>query len=404
MKDLLRLLFFAICIFISSDLWGQLKAGNEGIYIKGGTTFSTDGLVIIPVSDLTIISKSVIRGDETVNWTQLSSIKRMYHFSSPIVFRGIMSLNYLDSELNGNNSADLRVAYTAVSGSNNSKDYIISNNSIVNLTNRYITENFEGSVNISNITAVATGFFIPPIIPSSSPDICEGSSVMLSTVPALAYQWFRNGIQLAGSTGRDLIVNQSGDYVVQTILSNGITTTSDPFTVTVNPAPAGEVVSDKEVLSLGDIATLKASGGTTYLWEAAEEIINGQNTDSLTVRPSKTTTYRVRIGNGSGCTTIKSITVEVAEDYKALIPNNLITPNGDGKNDVWVVKNIDMYPNNEVTITDRSGRVVYTKNGYNNTWDATSEGNPLPEDTYYYILYINSGKGKLTGFISVVKE
>lgn len=90
--------------------------------------------------------------------------------------------------------------------------------------------------------------------------------------------------------------------------------------------------------------------------------------------------------------------------YKDIEANNMITPNGDGKNDVWIVKNILQYPNNELKIFDREGRVVYSKIGYDNTWDGTFNGNPLPEDTYYYILYIDSGKSKKTGFITIVKE
>jgi gliding motility-associated-like protein len=90
--------------------------------------------------------------------------------------------------------------------------------------------------------------------------------------------------------------------------------------------------------------------------------------------------------------------------YKDLVANNMITPNGDGKNDVWIVKNIHLYPNNELKIYDREGRVVYTKIGYDNTWDGLYNGNPLPEDTYYYILTIDSGKAKKTGFVSIVKE
>jgi hypothetical protein len=33
-----------------------------------------------------------------------------------------------------------------------------------------------------------------------------------------------------------------------------------------------------------------------------------------------------------------------------------------------------------------------------------SNGNPLPEGTYYYILSIDSGKSKKSGFVSIVKE
>ncbi len=41
--------------------------------------------------------------------------------------------------------------------------------------------------------------------------------------------------------------------------------------------------------------------------------------------------------------------------------NNILSPNGDGINDIWVVKNIAFYPDNVVTVYDRAGKIVFTK-------------------------------------------
>lgn len=92
------------------------------------------------------------------------------------------------------------------------------------------------------------------------------------------------------------------------------------------------------------------------------------------------------------------------EAYSDLIANNMITPNGDGVNDTWIVKNIHLYPNNELKIYDREGRIVFNMIGYDNTWGGTFNGNALPEDSYYYVLYFDSGKAKRSGFISIVRE
>lgn len=94
----------------------------------------------------------------------------------------------------------------------------------------------------------------------------------------------------------------------------------------------------------------------------------------------------------------------ITAPYTTLEANNVITPNGDGINDTWVMKNIEQYPNNELNIFDREGRLVFTTIGYDNSWNGQSNGNPLPEGTYYYSLTIDSGKTKRTGFISIVKE
>jgi gliding motility-associated-like protein len=93
----------------------------------------------------------------------------------------------------------------------------------------------------------------------------------------------------------------------------------------------------------------------------------------------------------------------VIVDYK-LVPNNLVTPNGDGVNDRWVIPNIDMYPDNEVMVYDKAGRVVFSKRGYNNEWDGTVNGKKLKEDAYFYVIKFNKdGALPIRGYVSIVR-
>lgn len=81
--------------------------------------------------------------------------------------------------------------------------------------------------------------------------------------------------------------------------------------------------------------------------------------------------------------------------------NNYLTPNGDGKNDTWIVKDILAYPNNNVTVFDRAGRIVYSKHGYTNDWNGLFNGAPLNEGTYYYVVDLGNGASPLKGFITL---
>lgn len=156
-------------------------------------------------------------------------------------------------------------------------------------------------------------------------------------------------------------------------------------------------------VSKGQTLELRASGASGYIWANATGIISGQNSATLTVRPAQTTTYTVTGTSAAGCTSTQSITITVIEDYN-LIANNVLTPNGDGKNDFFVIQNIDMYPNNEVRIFDRAGRAIYSKKGYNNDWNGTINGTPLHEETYYYIINLGEGVKPKRGFISIVRK
>jgi len=63
---------------------------------------------------------------------------------------------------------------------------------------------------------------------------------------------------------------------------------------------------------------------------------------------------------------------------------DFFSPNGDGINDTWQVKEIDRYFNNQVWVYTRSGAEVFTASAYRNDWAGTNNGNPLPEGSYYY--------------------
>jgi len=83
--------------------------------------------------------------------------------------------------------------------------------------------------------------------------------------------------------------------------------------------------------------------------------------------------------------------------------SNILSPNGDGINDIWVVKNIAFYPDNTVTVYDRAGKTVFNKKGYTNNWDGTYRGSVLSEGTYYYLVDLGNGS-TMKGFITVVSH
>ncbi|KQN34274.1 hypothetical protein ASE92_11725 [Pedobacter sp. Leaf41] len=180
---------------------------------------------------------------------------------------------------------------------------------------------------------------------------------------------------------------------------------SQSLTVINNPAPLISIVSNKGAsVSKGETANLAASGAVTYQWSNSNGILSGQNTSTLTVRPNANTTYTVTGFNQFGRSSTQSFTLEVRADFQVLNIMNVLTPNGDGKNDTWIIENIDMYPNNLVKVFDRAGKSVFEMKGYNNTWDGTFKGNVLPEGSYYYIIDFGQGIGIRKGFISIIGQ
>ena len=105
---------------------------------------------------------------------------------------------------------------------------------------------------------------------------------------------------------------------------------------------------------------------------------------------------------GSGFNNVQN-TGSVPDDVKTLKATNILSPNGDGKNDTWVIRDLDKYSNNSVKIYDRNGKEIYSKKNYTNDWDGTFQGSPLGEGTYYYIVDFGTGHPQFKGFVSVVR-
>jgi len=198
--------------------------------------------------------------------------------------------------------------------------------------------------------------------------------------------------------------------VAVTIRDNGGTTGGAidslrrTFTITVNALPVITITSDKGAsISKGDIVKLTAAGGSTYVWTAADGIISGQRSPVLEVKPMANASYEVTAASAAGCTAVGSFALSVVVDFK-VDAVNILTPNGDGRNDRWVIRNLDSYPDNEVKIYDRAGRLIYSRRNYSNDWDGTVNGSPLAEGTYYYILTIQNGAKTATGYITIVRD
>jgi len=188
--------------------------------------------------------------------------------------------------------------------------------------------------------------------------------------------------------------------------NGGVDTLRRSFTITVNEVPSITISSDKgSTISKGDVIHLNATrvNGYSYSWSPADGILSGQNNFILEARPLTNITYVVTATTAAGCNSTANIAITVVEDFK-VDAINILTPNGDGKNDKWVIRNLDSYPDNEVSIFDRSGRMIYHRVNYSNDWDGTLNGSPLAEGTYYYVLRINGGAKTAKGYITIIRD
>lgn len=153
---------------------------------------------------------------------------------------------------------------------------------------------------------------------------------------------------------------------------------TDSITIDVNDRPTLtiESVSD-ETRSVSYVV----EGGTPTYTIYVEEKEMG-NLASATLSGMTFGEHEIRVVDTNACDASATFVINKLE----VTPSGSITPNGDGLNDTWQIKNIDVYPLSVVRIYDRTGRLIFEKQGYSNEtgWDGSYNGAPMPSADYWY--------------------
>ncbi len=250
----------------------------------------------------------------------------------------------------------------------------------------------------------------------------------------LTYSGFINGDDASKLTTAPVAVNNSnattapGNYPITVSggASADYTFNYVPGTLTIIPLTDASLIS--LTTSAGSLSPAFDDGTFTYNVQVENMVTELSLTSTFTVTASATVNGTV-VPNGSPSSgvplnvgdnvitlivtaqdgvTKKSYTINV---YRGISPtsitsNNILTPNGDGKNDFWVVKDIQLYPNNSVRVYDSAGRLVFGKKGYSNDWGGTlrDTGSPLTQGTYYYLVDLGTGENAIRGYINIIRS
>lgn len=233
--------------------------------------------------------------------------------------------------------------------------------------------------------------------------ICLGDSYQLIGTPGGTFtnvEWFvLPSMTPLGSTDTINITPSTSGTICYVYQVNGSCVVSDTVCITVDPLPIIDAGPDVTIFENGN-TTLHATGGISYIWSPGTGLSDSTIANPIAT-PTETTTYYVTGVSPNGCIAIDSVTVTVLPDIQ--FPDG-ITPNGDGKNDVWIIDFIEEFPNNVVEIYNRWGELLFHADGYQQDWDGTYEGKELPIGTYYYVIELNEeGKEPFTGPITVLR-
>ncbi len=166
----------------------------------------------------------------------------------------------------------------------------------------------------------------------------------------------------------------------------------------IQPGPISIVGEDNYSVTLGtsiDIMIGTNAVSPQISWSPSN-FLDCTDCFENSITPANSISYEVVVTDGTGCTAIKIISIDVSEDINIFVPN-IFTPNGDSKNDVLTVyANPDAVPQIiDLTIMSRNGHVVhqsqnFSPNDFNAGWDGTFRGKRAQSGVY--ILYVTFEK------------
>ncbi len=229
------------------------------------------------------------------------------------------------------------------------------------------------------------------LVPSSN-SFCAGGSVILTASGATNYAWS------TGETTNSIVVDPDATTVYTVTMTNG--SCSATLSETVTPVEV-EPFEFPDTLYMAVGTSVYINGPdeyTSYNWSPAQNLSN-PTMQGVYFSGDSSTVVTLNAEHQDGCTWTGQVVVIVV---RATIPNGF-SPNGDGKNDFFVIPELYEYPGN-LTVFNRWGDVVYSNPNYQNQWGGTCEadlcigGDLLPEGTYFYLLDIQgiTFKGYIT--------
>lgn len=307
---------------------------------------------------------------------------------------------------------------TSFSGGNNMYVWSFGDNSLSTETHPLKEYLNNGTYHVSLITTSSEGcrdtikkvvtLFERPIANFSADKVCINLPTTFSNTTVLktgSYSSFWSFGDLISDINNSPthIYNKSGVYTVWLKVSSN-SNCVDSVSRFVESYGLPEIKASRDtIIEKGFGVVLEASGGLRYDWFPTIGLNDPTNAKPF-AKPDNNTLYIVEGTDMKGCKNRDTLQVVVKNEF-VVIPYNVLTPDGNGLNDSWVVKNIETYPENSLIIFNAWNQKVYEKEGYASDWVGENmRGEILPDGTYYYILTFKNTSKTYSGYITLLRH
>lgn len=245
---------------------------------------------------------------------------------------------------------------------------------------------------------------------SADKDICIGDKTTLSAGGGTSYSWIPSS-GLSSTTVANPVANPEKTTKYTVTITKGKCSVDTTTTVTVHELPVIETITITEGETYDRNADVTITKGTApYSYSLNGEDYYDVPSEILNNVPIGWNLLYVK--DKFNCESTKEFYVEPIP----VVPAKYFTPNEDGVNDKWTVKNLDAYDSYIVEIFDRYGKRLYIKRvgSFNiggasdedvsqafEGWDGIYNGHPMPSDDYWYLITVEEIRKQYTGHFTL---
>ncbi|MFD2941489.1 Ig-like domain-containing protein [Flavobacterium notoginsengisoli] len=233
-----------------------------------------------------------------------------------------------------------------------------------------------------NRTPINIIIYTPPVVTDENLTLCQSQDLILDAgISGMNYVWSN------GATTQTTTVNSAGTYTVKV-------TSPDPQ----NCSSTKTIVVEEHKIPQIDRIVVEGTRAIVYpvkeedYYEYSVDGINYQDSFVFHDLPAGLQTAYAREKSGCG---------QVSKPFVVLVFPPFFTPNNDTFNDVWEVSGMENYPQAEVTIFDRYGKLIAQLSRSKMSWDGTLNQVPLPASDYWYALKVDDTMPVLRGHFTL---
>jgi len=237
--------------------------------------------------------------------------------------------------------------------------------------------------------------------------LAKGSDIYLKADSSSSYLWTPPDYLLCDYCPETkLDVQKSQTYIVTLVDSIGCLYKQSFHVGVVN---CDTIVPDEYFIALDTIIkpneeyVLNPSGGKNFYWIPVPGL-NCYECKNPIVKITDDQIFVVKITDNYGCNWEERFNINISDaDSSRINVPNVITPNNDGFNDELEI--VTLYEDISLKIFDSQGRLKFSQDNYDNTWNGIdNKGNKLMEGTYYYIVQIRGFDQIFSGYIYIKRE